>query len=306
MNPIILIVAVAVGAAAGYAVQRHRSSRARRRDGDDGSSSAPAASGQSSVLSDAFLHAASHDMRTPIAAILGYEDLLAGGALGKLTDRAAEAVNRMGLAARQLLQMVDGYFTVAYADMGRLSLTLREIELAPIIREALETAQALASDYASTLSAELPDDLPAFRTDAEQLQRAMDLAFVAAVRASPGASMWLRAAAVSGEVEMTLTGTGLRVPTTSGADPPVAPRAAGSVPPTTASTAPGGQPPGAGPAGGVGGVAARMNTRLELAGRLLGLLHSELRVTPDPEGMATMTIVVRPCPADIEVAAGSD
>ena len=49
-----------------------------------------------------------HELRTPLAAILGYQELMADGLYGPLPKGIDDAVHRIGRSARQLLSLVDG------------------------------------------------------------------------------------------------------------------------------------------------------------------------------------------------------
>ena len=48
-----------------------------------------------------------HELRTPVAAILGYQELLEDGTLGPIPAAAAEALRRVRFAASQLITLID-------------------------------------------------------------------------------------------------------------------------------------------------------------------------------------------------------
>lgn len=48
-----------------------------------------------------------HDLRAPLATIIGYQELLADGTYGEIDTEAEEAVARIGEAAEQLLDRLD-------------------------------------------------------------------------------------------------------------------------------------------------------------------------------------------------------
>ena len=56
-----------------------------------------------------------HELRTPLAAILGYQELLADGLYGELNDRQREPVNRIQQSAQQLIHLLDGLQELADA-----------------------------------------------------------------------------------------------------------------------------------------------------------------------------------------------
>lgn len=59
-----------------------------------------------------------HELRSPIAAILGYEELLSEGVLGPLDARTAEALGRIRSSALQLLALTDGMHVLSGRDSG--------------------------------------------------------------------------------------------------------------------------------------------------------------------------------------------
>lgn len=60
------------------------------------------AAGQSELLA-----VMSHDLRSPLAAILGYAELLAMGVPESIPDRSLECVHRIRAAARRLQALLD-------------------------------------------------------------------------------------------------------------------------------------------------------------------------------------------------------
>jgi signal transduction histidine kinase len=49
-----------------------------------------------------------HELRTPLAAIMGYQELLIDGVYGKLDPRTSEPLERIQSSANQLLNLIDG------------------------------------------------------------------------------------------------------------------------------------------------------------------------------------------------------
>jgi light-regulated signal transduction histidine kinase (bacteriophytochrome) len=56
-----------------------------------------------------------HELRTPLAAILGYQELLADGIYGELNSRQKEPVERIQRSAEQILSLIDGLQELAAA-----------------------------------------------------------------------------------------------------------------------------------------------------------------------------------------------
>src|SRR5687768_8696407 len=79
-----------------------------------------------------------HELRTPLAAILGYQELLSDGLYGDLSDRQREPVERIHQSAQQLLHLLDGLQELAESGSSAhdeiVSGNTREISRALISR----------------------------------------------------------------------------------------------------------------------------------------------------------------------------
>jgi signal transduction histidine kinase len=130
----------------------------------------------------------SHELRSPISAILGYQELLAEGIFGPLEPRAAEAVGRIHHSAVQLLNLADGMVELARGTNGGEP-EFAEVDLAELIAESLRHAESEGAGRGVSVAAEVPDGLPAVRTDAVRLRRVLDLLIAAAIKVSPNARL---------------------------------------------------------------------------------------------------------------------
>jgi signal transduction histidine kinase len=159
---------------------------------------------------NALLLASSHELRTPLAAIMGYQELLAEGLYGDLDNRTAEPVVRIGRAARHLLHLIDSLMEVACLQ-ARLHLEreIAPVEVLPLLRDAEHYAHAIAGDRGVALEGRFPETLPLLETDRRRLVQILDLVVTAAVRASPGSSLVLGAAAEDGRILIRIEGTAL-------------------------------------------------------------------------------------------------
>ncbi|HTR79764.1 MAG TPA: HAMP domain-containing sensor histidine kinase, partial [Gemmatimonadaceae bacterium] len=111
--------------------------------------SAEAARAQAERVSDArgeFLSTLSHEVRTPVNALLGYADLLEMGVGGPLTDAQTEYIVRLRTAGRHLLKVVNDVLDIAKVDAGQLTVTMttERLDAAATAAVALVLPQATA------------------------------------------------------------------------------------------------------------------------------------------------------------------
>ena len=108
--------------------------RARlRRAIRDAHESAQAATRAKSV----FLATMSHEMRTPLNAVLGYTELLALEVPGALNDDQRGYVDRIRSASSRLLSLINGVLDLTRIDSGRMEVAHERVGAAPIIEHAL-------------------------------------------------------------------------------------------------------------------------------------------------------------------------
>jgi signal transduction histidine kinase len=105
---------------------------------------------------DTFLATVSHELRTPLSPILAWADLLRRGQLDhEQAERAVAAIERnAGVQA----QLIEDLLDVSRIVAGKLRLELRPLELAPVMREAVEIVRpdALAKGVGVELALEDP------------------------------------------------------------------------------------------------------------------------------------------------------
>lgn len=155
-----------------------------------------------------FLGIVGHELRSPLTAIMGYQELLADGIYGELGDDVMEALRRIGISARQLLALTDGMEELAgrknVGDEGGLP-----FDPTDMLRESFATAAREAAARNIALSVELPDALPPLRADPDRLHGLIDLLLYGAIKLARGDHLRASAAADGTHVSLVLSGTGL-------------------------------------------------------------------------------------------------
>ncbi|KAA0008392.1 MAG: PAS domain S-box protein, partial [Thermoplasmata archaeon] len=90
-------------------------------------------------LQKIFLNVTSHELRTPMAAIKGYADLLTMGTLGDLTDEQKEAISVMRRNIDRLDNLIKDILDISRLESGTLSIQPTKCDLLEIIAEVLAT-----------------------------------------------------------------------------------------------------------------------------------------------------------------------
>ena len=93
-----------------------------------------------------FLATMSHEMRTPLNAVLGYVELLDLELPGVLNPAQHQYLERIRGASDRLLKLISDVLDLAKLDAGRLVLTRDRADAASVIAEAVKAVQPLAAE----------------------------------------------------------------------------------------------------------------------------------------------------------------
>ena len=168
-------------------------------------------------LKTQFLSNVSHDLRTPLTAIITHAEILRDGMLGPLSDRQRTSIDGIIKGGHHLLQMVGEILTYARGAADQLTLSVTAFALAPVVEQMFALNGPLAATRHVVLVADLPADLPPVAADREKLSHVLSNLLGNAIHftgAAGGGRVTVRAAAPAGTgepllVEVVDTGIGI-------------------------------------------------------------------------------------------------
>lgn len=105
------------------------------------------------VSESEFLSAISHELRTPMNAIMGFSQLLR---LEPLSTSQADSVDEIEKASKRLLTLINQVLDLNKINAGHLSLELEPVDLAQSVRNCLQQLEPLAHVRGIQLQAQLP------------------------------------------------------------------------------------------------------------------------------------------------------
>lgn len=120
-----------------------------------------------------FLASAAHELKTPLAVMKGYHDLLITGSLGKLADRQREILQESKESCDRLVRLVSMFLNYSALESGKLVLQLRENDLRDCINDLTCRWQDAFQRAKVHLDIRIHPDLPVFKFDYQKVQQCM-------------------------------------------------------------------------------------------------------------------------------------
>ncbi|WP_096603842.1 ATP-binding protein [Calothrix sp. NIES-2100] len=94
-------------------------------------------------LKDEFLACISHELKTPLTAVLGLSRLLVDRQLGELNERQARYAGLIHQSGRHLMSVVNDILDLTRMETGQMDLTLAPVNISAVCDRALSEAKAL-------------------------------------------------------------------------------------------------------------------------------------------------------------------
>lgn len=104
-------------------------------------------------MRDEFIAIAGHELRTPVAVILGYLEMLSDP--GASSQAIAEGIEVISRRAHQLNELVERVFDLARIDSGAMDLTVEPVQVAPFVDDLMTAHRHAAEAAGITLTTEV-------------------------------------------------------------------------------------------------------------------------------------------------------
>lgn len=164
-------------------------------------------------LKSNFISNISHELRTPLTHIKGYLDILADNSLGPLTSSQENAIDVLMRSEGRLEQLIDDLIQFSLAVKGELNLSLKVLEVRPLVEAYLPQTLKKARAKYIDLQVVLPNNMPRIFADEDKIQWVFNQLLDNGIKFTPaGGTVKLSAMHVNDAVIFTITDSGIGIP----------------------------------------------------------------------------------------------
>jgi two-component system sensor histidine kinase ChiS len=146
------------------------------------------------ALKTQFLSNISHDLRTPLTAIITHAEILRDGILGEVTPKQKESISVIITGGRQLLDMIAEILMHARDSSEPLTLVESEVSLHEVVEQVTSLNESLVARKGLTLERYLSSEIPTIRADRDKIIHVLTNLLGNAFEFTPsGGRVWVNA-----------------------------------------------------------------------------------------------------------------
>jgi len=136
-----------------------------------------------------FLNVTSHELRTPMAAIKGYIQMLLRQTMGDITPDQKDALNVVLRNTNRLDHLIQDILDISRLESGTMKFIPEKTDISKMIKEVEETMQSPADLKNIKINRELEENLPSLNIDSERIKQVIIHLINNAIKFSPDGSI---------------------------------------------------------------------------------------------------------------------
>jgi len=161
------------------------------------------------ALKTQFLSNISHDLRTPLTAIITHAEILRDGILGDVTTKQRDSISTIIAGGRQLLDMIAEILMHARDSSEPLTLVASDFTIHDVVEQVTSLNESLVARKGLSLERYLSTELPSVRADRDKIMHVLTNLLGNAVEFTPsGGRVWVNAAMNPDEADTVLIEVG--------------------------------------------------------------------------------------------------
>ncbi len=159
-----------------------------------------------------FIANMSHELKTPLNAIIGFSEAMLGGIYGPINERHREYLSDILLSGEKLLGLINDMLDLTKIEAGSVDLDLRGFSLRELVKSAEGMLREKMVSHNITLECRIDDGLDEISADERKLKQVMVNLLSNAIKFSPdGGKVTVRAQRLKDSVEISVEDTGIGI-----------------------------------------------------------------------------------------------
>jgi signal transduction histidine kinase len=166
---------------------------------------------RASQFKSEFLAQMSHQLRTPLTAIIGFCEVLAQGMDGELNRDQAQDIGEIHKSGLVLLELVNDILDLSKIEAGKVEIAFQEVDLPSVVDQVIATMHQIAESKALKLTSDLSSEVSKVRGDPVRVREVLTNLVANAIKFTPAGSVAIRSLPVGAMAEISVLDTGIGI-----------------------------------------------------------------------------------------------
>jgi signal transduction histidine kinase len=166
---------------------------------------------RASQFKSEFLAKMSHQLRTPLTAIIGFCEVLTQGMDGVLSRDQAQDVGEIHRSGLVLLELVNDILDLSKIEAGKIELAVEELDLPSVVDQVINTMRHIAETKALKLTSDLSPEVRTVMGDPDRVREVLTNLVSNAIKFTPAGSVAIRGMPVGAMAEISVVDTGIGI-----------------------------------------------------------------------------------------------
>ncbi len=165
-----------------------------------------------SITKSEFLANVSHELKTPLNAVIGFSEVLMDKSFGEVNVKQEKYLNNINSGGKRLLEMIDRIIDLSNVETGKMELELDEVLLPQLLKYTVTSFQPSALKKNITIKTHIDNELLPVAADQAKLKRIVSLFIDNSIKFTPdGGMIRVEAIGLEGGVQISVTDTGIGI-----------------------------------------------------------------------------------------------
>jgi signal transduction histidine kinase len=166
---------------------------------------------RASQFKSEFLAKMSHQLRTPLTAIIGFCEVLTQGMDGELSRDQAQDIGEIQRSGLVLLELVNDILDLSKIESGKVEITLQEVDLPSVVDQVIASMHLIAEAKALKLTCNLSSEVSKVKGDPVRVREILTNLVSNAIKFTPTGSVAIRGLPVGAMAEISVLDTGIGI-----------------------------------------------------------------------------------------------
>jgi signal transduction histidine kinase len=166
---------------------------------------------RASQFKSEFLAKMSHQLRTPLTAIIGFCEVLTQGMDGELSPDQTQDVAEIHKSGLVLLELVNAILDLSKIEAGKVEIAFQEVDLPSVVDQVIASMHRIAEAKALKLTCDLSSAVSKVKGDPVRVREILTNLVSNAIKFTPTGSVEIRGMPLGAMAEISVLDTGIGI-----------------------------------------------------------------------------------------------